>query len=139
MAFMTYVLLYGLFKGLGSASFTPDVIIQAIWRCLLLHLIETGLVKFGVNMMSVPLPFLDIFAYTGYKYVALCINVASRVLGGTVSFLVTMFTASMLAYFILKAMAAVIPPATTTGPPRHLMLVAFAALQLVIIILLSWL
>ena len=136
---MTYVLLYGLGKGLGSNAFTPDLIIQAIWRCLLLHLLETGLIKFGVNLMSVPLPFLDIFSYTGYKYVALCINVISRLLGGTISFLVSMFTASMLAYFILKTMAAVVPPATTTGPPRHLLLLAFAAMQFVVIVTLSWL
>ena len=135
---MTYVLLYGLGKGLATSTFTPDVIIQAIWRCLLLHVIETGLIKFGVNLMSVPLPFLDIFAYTGYKYVALCINVISRLLGSTVSFLVSMVTAGMLAYFILKTMAAVVPPATTTGPPRHLLLLGFAAMQFVVIITLSW-
>jgi protein transport protein YIF1 len=139
MAFMTYVLLSGLGKGLGSTGFTPDVIIQAIWRCLLLHLIETGLIKFGVNLMSVPIPFLDVFSYTGYKYVALCLNLISRVLGSTVSFLVSLFTASMLAYFVLKTMAAVVPPATTTGPPRHLLLLGFAALQFVVIITLSWL
>ena len=139
MAFMTYVLLSGLSKGLGSTGFTPDVIIQAIWRCLLLHLIETGLIKLGVSLMSVPLPFLDVFAYTGYKYVALCINMLSRVAGGTVSFIVSMYTACMLAYFILKTMAAVVPPTTTTGPPRHLLLLAFAAMQFVVILTLSWL
>lgn len=139
MAFMTYVLLSGLSKGLGSTGFTPDVIIQAIWRCLLLHSIETGLIKLGVSLMSVPLPFLDVFAYTGYKYVALCINMLSRVAGSTVSFIVSMYTACMLAYFILKTMAAVVPPTTTTGPPRHLLLLAFAAMQFVIILTLSWL
>jgi hypothetical protein len=139
MAFMTYVLLYGMAKGLVSEGFTPDVIIQGIWRCLLLHLIETGLVKLGVNMMSVPVPFLDILSYTGYKYVALCINVVSRVLGGYVSFVVSMYTALMLAYFMLKTMAAVVPPQTTTGPPRHLMLLGFAAAQFLVILMLSWL
>lgn len=138
MAFMTYVLLYGLGKGLMSTGFTPDVIIQGIWRCLLLHLIETGLVKLGVNLMSVPVPFLDIFAYTGYKYVALCLNTVSRLFGGYVSFVVSMYTATMLAYFMLKTMAAVVPPATTTGPPRHLMLLGFAAAQFVVILILSW-
>ena len=139
MAFMTYVLLYGLGKGLGATGFTPDVIIQGIWRCLLLHLIEAGFVKLGVNLMSVPVPFLDIFAYTGYKYVALCINLVSRLLGGYASFVVAMYTASMLAYFMLKTMAAVVPPATSTGPPRHLMLLGFAAVQFLVVLMLSWL
>jgi hypothetical protein len=109
---------------------------QAIWRCLLLHLIESGLVKFGVNLMSVPVPFLDIFAYTGYKYVALCLNTISRLFGGYVSFVVSLYTAVMLAYFMLKTMAATVPP-NTTGPPRHLMLLGFAAAQFVVILILS--
>lgn len=139
MAFMTYVLLYGLGKGLMSTEFTPDVIIQGIWRCLLLHLIEAGAIKFGVKLMSVPVPFLDVFAYTGYKYVALCINLLARLLGGYVSFFVSMYTSCMLAYFTLKTMAAVVPPATATGPPRHLMLLGFAAIQFVVVLTLSWL
>jgi hypothetical protein len=97
------------------------------------------LVKFGVNLMSVPVPFLDILSYTGYKYVALCINTVSRVLGGYVSFVVALYTAAMLAFFMLKTMAAVVPPATTTGPPRHLMLLGFAAMQFVVVLILSWL
>jgi hypothetical protein len=36
MAFMTYVLLYGMGKGLISTGFTPDVIIQVryLLRCV---------------------------------------------------------------------------------------------------------
>ena len=139
MAFMTYVLMYGLGKGLGATGFTPDVIIQGIWRCLLLRLIEAGFVKLGVNLMSVPVPFLDIFAYTGYKSVALCINLVSRLLDGYASFVVAMYTASILAYLMLKTMAAVVPPATSTGPPRHLMLLGFAAVQFLVVLMLSWL
>jgi len=139
MSFMTYVLLYGLGKGLVSTAFGPDVIVNAIWRCLVLQLIESAMIKFGVNLMSVSTPFLDIFAYTGYKYVALCINFISRALGSTVSILVSLVTAGMLAYFILKTMAAVVPPQTTTGPPRHLLLLGFALLQVVVILTLSFL
>lgn len=86
--------------------------------------------------MGVYVPFLDIFAYTGYKYVALCINTLSRLLGGYASFLVSLYTAVMLAYFMLKTMAAVVPP-VTTGPPRHVMLLVFAAAQLVVTLILS--
>jgi hypothetical protein len=146
MAFITYVLLYGLGKGmrLEAASFSPDIIIQSIWRCLVLQLIETCLIKFAVNMLSVTLPFSDVFAYSGYKYVGLCINTLSRVLGGTVNFVVALYTTGMLAYFVLKTMAAVVPPATsnggpTTGPPRHLILLAIAGVQFAVMLILSWL
>lgn len=136
---MTYVLLYGLGKGIVSSNFTPDVIIQAIWRCLILQLLEAALIQFGVNLMAVSIPFLDIFSYTGYKYLALCINMLSRTLGGTINFLVSLYTASMLSFFVLKSLAAAVPTTTTTGPPRHLLLLGFAAMQFVLILLLSWL
>ena len=140
MSFMTYVLLYGLGRGLGSSdTFTPDTIIQAIWHCLILQSIEAGLIKFGVNTLSVTVPFLDVFAYTGYKYVGLCLNTLAQVFGGTIHFVVTLLTALMLAYFVLKTLAAVVPPVTQTGPPRHLLLLGFAAMQFIVVFILSWL
>jgi hypothetical protein len=140
MAFMTYVLLYGLRAGVGSDStFTPDLLIQAVWRCLILQLLECGLIKFGVNMMSVSISFLDVYAYTGYKYVHLCLALISSLLGGTIKFLVVIYLAAMMGFFLLKTMASVIPATVTTGPPRHLVLLSFAAMQFVVVLVLSWL
>ncbi len=144
MAFITYVLLYGLGKGLrlDSSSFSPDIIIQAVWRCLILQLIESCIIKVAVNLLSVTLPFSDVFAYSGYKYVGLCINTLSRALGGSVNFVVSLYTAGMLGYFVLKTMAAVVPqnpPNGGGGPPRHLILLAVAGLQFVVMLILSWL
>jgi hypothetical protein len=128
MSFITYALLIGLRKGMSS-GFTPEVLIQSVWRCLILQLCETVVIKFGLSLMQVPLSFLDIFAYTGYKYVGLSINTIARALGGTFSLFVALYTCSTLAYFILKAMAAVVPATISTGPPRHLMLLGFAGIQ----------
>lgn len=140
MSFVTYVLLYGLRQGitLGSKAFSPDLIIQAIWRCLILQLIESGLLKFAVSLCSITLPFTDVFAYSGYKYVGLCVNTLSRSLGGTVNFLVSLYTAGMLAFFILKTMAAVVPPTVQSVPPRHLILLGIAAMQFLVMLILSW-
>jgi hypothetical protein len=132
MSFITYVLLVGLRKGMGGSGFTPEVLIQSIWRCLILQLCETVVIKFGLSLMQVPLPFLDVFAYTGYKYVGLCINTAAKGLGVTISFLVALYSCGMLGFFVLKAMAAVVPATTSSGPPRHLMLLGFAAVQFVV-------
>lgn len=139
MSFMTYILLFGFVKGFGQATFTPDVVIQAIWRCLLLQLVESGLIKFGLNLMSVSsIPFIEIFAYTGYKYVGLCIATVARLFGRVISTLVTLALAGLLAFFFLKSLAAAVPASTTTGPPRHLVLLGFAGLQFVVLLLLSW-
>jgi hypothetical protein len=90
--------------------------------------------------MSVSLPFLDVFAYTGYKYVGLCYVVFSLLLRlRVVQFLCAMYTAGMLGFFVLKSMAAVVPANTSTGPPRHLMLIGFAALQFLVASILSFL
>ena len=140
MAFMTYVLLSGLSLGLGTTSmFTPDVLIQGVWRCMILQLIECGIIKFGVNMMSVSIPFLDVFAYTGYKYVHLCVAIISSLFGRTIKFLVTLYLSAMMGFFLLKTMASVIPATVKTGPPRHLVLLSFAAMQFLVVLILSWL
>lgn len=128
MSFITYALLVGLRKGLGS-GFTPEILIQSVWRCLILQMCETVVIKFGLSMMQVPLPVLDVFAYAGYKYISLSLNIISRGLGGTFSILVALYTCGALGFFILKSMAAVVPATTSSGPPRHLMLLGFAAIQ----------
>lgn len=137
MSFITYVLLFGLCKGLES-GFTPEVLINAIWRCLILQCVECLVIKFGLSLMSVPLPFLDIFAYTGYKYVGLCINTVARFFGTTFNFISSTYMSLMLAYFVLKSLAAVVP-IQATGPPRHLMLLAFAGIQFFVALILCWL
>jgi len=91
-------------------------------------------------MISANILFLDIFSYTGYKYLILCINYISRLLFQfiTLHILITIITSIMLSYFILKTLAAVVPIGSTiTGPPRHLILLGIAFMQFVIIIILS--
>lgn len=127
---------------MNSKSFSPDVIIQAIWRCLILQLIETSIIKFGINMMSAHVLFLDIFSYTGYKYLTLCINYITKIIfynSTIINIIISSYTSLMLSYFVLKTMAAVVPVGSTTGPPRHLLLLGFAFMQFLVIITLSML
>lgn len=128
MSLITYALLVGLRKGMES-GFTPEVLIQTVSRCLMLQIFEVIVIKSGLRLMQVPLSFLDVFSYTGYKYVGLCLDTLARCLGRTAGFVIALYTSFALALFILKAMAAVVPAATTFGPPRHLMLLGFAAFQ----------
>ena len=54
-----------------------------------------------------------------------------------VAVLVAVYTCGALGFFVLKAMAAVVPLTTSSGPPRHLMLLGFAAIQAVVAFILS--
>lgn len=139
MSFISYVLLFGLCKGISGDEFSPELLIQAVWRCLILQGCEVLIIKFGLNMMNVTLPWLDVFSYTGYKYVLLIINTVARIFGRTFNFLSSLYSSYMLAFFILRTMAAVVPITTTAGPPRHLVLAGFAALQFVVVFILCWL
>lgn len=140
MSFITYVLMYGLTKGLGSEAFSPDIIIQAIWRCLILQLLESCLIKFGTNLLSVPIPFLDVFSYTGYKYVPLCVITLSKMLNGWLGGIVALYSSAMLAYFILKSVAAVIPAAAVSSNEsmRLAIVLGVGGLQLLLVLIMSW-
>jgi len=141
MSFISFVLLFGLCKGLGSAEFSPEILIQAIWRCFVVQLVEVGAIKIGLSLMQVSLPFLDVFSYTGYKYVGLCVNTFARAFGSTFSMICALYTTGMLAYFVLKSMAMVVVTpdgAASPGPPRHLMLLGFSAIQAFSALILNW-
>jgi protein transport protein YIF1 len=143
MSFITYILLYGFIKGINltSKGFSPDLLITAVWRCLLIQVLEIALIKFSLTMIGVSIPSLDVTAYTGYKYVGLSVNILSRSLGRFVSIMVLLYTSSMLGFFILKSLAAVVPQNTgvNNGPPRHLLIIGFAALEFCISLFLNWL
>ena len=105
-----------------------------------LQMCECFAIKFGLSLMGVSLPFLDLVSYTGYKYVGLSVNAVVIVLGSTIYFICTIYAAASLSFFVLKTMAAAVPHAGGGGgPPRHLMLLGFAGLQFLVLVLLSWL
>lgn len=140
MSFITYALLVGYVKGTHN-NFTPEVLIQAVWSCLLIQMIEIGVIKIGLSMLQTTLPFLDLFSYTGYKYTGLCITSLSRIFGSTFYFLASIYTSVAIAYFVLKTMAASVTPANQLPPgvpPRHLVLLGFALMQFLVNLLLCY-
>lgn len=147
MSFITYVLLYGFLKGVNSPSssaFSPDILTQAIWRCLMLQLIEAGGLKLGANILSIHVPFLDCYSFAGYKYVGLCVNTIARFVHGAFSVVISLYTSCMLAYFVLKTVAIAIPPSpnesssgTASASPRLLIILGFGVAQLVLSLFMS--
>eukprot|EP01084_Bolivina_argentea_P239720 402851_1 len=129
MAFITYVLVMGFIRG-KSGSFTPEVLIECTTAAVLTHLLETGIMKFGLHLLGAPASFLDLYAYTGYKFVALCINMLAGIALGTMAYYgALLYTGCMMAYFIMKVMANSVP----IGPAsRELLIIGFVAMQLVV-------
>lgn len=136
MAFASYILLVGLAKGVGGAGFTPELLLQTVWRCLFLQVVETFLLVFIISFKQVSAPFLDMFSYTGYKYVGLCINAVFKLFGFYFGLFSAVYTSTMLSLFVLHSFKSVIPSASTAGPPRHLVLLACMVLQFVVIFVL---
>ena len=136
MAFSTYILLVGFSNG-QSNKFTPEALIQAVYSCLIFQVFETFIIKFGLStLLQVHLPFLDLYSYTGYKYVGLCFCMLSSLLGTSIYFLFSVYTSISVSFFVLKSMAMAVPASNVNsgggGPPRHLVLLGFAATQLIV-------
>lgn len=134
MSLITYVLLCALLFG-SSGEFTPEVIQGVTTKCFVTQILEVLLIRFGFYSMQVhTTPLLDLFAYTGYKYLGLCINMLVGLLGfGRHGYYIGfVWTASSVSYFMLKALSDSIPTHTaSSGPKREIMIVAFAASQFV--------
>ena len=140
MSFVTYILLLGYIRGTND-KFTPEALIQAIWSCVLLELCEAGAMKLGLNMIQGNLPFLDLLAYSGYKYIGLCAVTISTIFGSSLYFLCCSYAAVSVSFFMMKSMASAVPAgnSTTSGPPRHVVLFIFAMLQFVVTFMLAYL
>jgi len=131
MSLITYVLLSAFLYG-SSGEFTPEVLPDVSTKCIATQIMEVLVIRFGFYAMQVTIPFLDLFAYTGYKYLGLCVNMLFGLLGfGRNGYYIGfIWTASSVSYFMLKIMSNCIPKHTASeGPKRDLMIMAFAGSQ----------
>lgn len=145
MSLITYVLLCALCYG-TAGQFDPDVLINVTSKCIVMQLLEVCLFKLGIYMtisnnnssgmssdsmdmkinpqvqqqqqQKLSIAFLDLFAFTGYKYLALTCNM---IIGYSLSvmlaktgnsgygqkgyYIMFLWTASSVSYFMLKTMA----------------------------------
>lgn len=137
MSLFTFVLLCTL--GYGTAGqFNPEVIPDVTTKCFATQVLEVLAIRFVFYLMRAPVNLLDLFSYTGYKYLGLVINLTVGLLASHFGFGIRGYyvcfgwTASAAAYFMLKTMANYLPIETARGgPKREVMVFAFAASQLV--------
>ena len=143
MSLISYCLLCALLYG-TAGQFNPEVIADVTTKCFLTQIFEVLIIRSGFYMMNAPIAMLDLFSYTGYKYLGLTLNmIIGLTLGhlgyGTSGYYASLaYTASAAAYFMLKIMAHNIPTETSSeGPKREVMVLAFAAMQAAIMWFLS--
>jgi hypothetical protein len=136
MSLITYVLLCALCYG-TAGNFNPEVIPEVCSKCFITQILEVILFRFGLYLLQTHVPILDLFCYTGYKYLSLCVNMMFGLLlghfvgfGARAYYAAFLWTASAASFFILKTMSNNIPVATAAaGPPRGVMILAFAGSQ----------
>ena len=137
MSLITYCLLAAFCYG-TAGQFNPEVIADVTTKCFVTQIFEVLVIRFGFYMMQTPVAILDLFCYTGYKYLGLTCNMLSGLLLGHLGYGVFGFyftflwTASAATVFMLKTMSNNVPKETAaTGPKREVVIVAFAASQAV--------
>lgn len=147
MAYISYCIVACYATDTDAVIFTPDALIQSLWRCFLIQLCELGLIKLGCSLLSFSnIAILDLFSYTGYKYVGLFVSALvgvtfARVLGNWLFAIVALYTSVACGYFTLKSFAACVPKESqgSGGPPRHLVILGVAGIQAVVSLVLNWL
>jgi len=110
MAFVTYVLILGYMWG-AAYKFTPEVLGTTASRGLFALTIEVCLIKMVFYLLNIgSLPFLDIAAYCGYKFVGIVVTIIGGFIFGSYGFYVLLVTTSLfMAIFMVKALRGVIP------------------------------
>lgn len=137
MSLITYCLLCALTYG-TSGQFNAEVIVDVTTKCFVTQVLEVLLLRFGFYLMQAPVQILDLFSYTGYKYLGLTCNMCFGLLLGHLGYgmsgyyITLLWTASAASFFMLKTMANNIPTETAaSGPKREVMVLAFAVSQAV--------
>ncbi len=134
MAFVTYVLVTGYAKGTAN-TFTPEVLVDVTSSCLVMQALEMAAIRLGLYLLQAPASLLDLLAVTGYKYVALNVNMLLGLNLGPRAYLAAMlYTGLATAYFALKTFAQAVrlagPRDLAAAPVRvELMVLGFALLQ----------
>lgn len=107
---------------------------QVTSSCLVAQILEIAVICLGLYMLQAPVNFLDLVAFTGYKYVALNINMILGITMGTAVYTVAMlYTGLSISYFVLKSIAQAVKRGyhvPTGGPIRpEFVILGFAGLQ----------
>lgn len=128
MAFVTFVLMTGFIKG-TAGKFSPDVLQSVMSSCACTDLLLMGLMYAVFFFMQASVPTLDLLAYTGYKYLPLCVTALLTLgLGDAGYYLGNVYCAGALGFFSLKSFAQAVKGGVDQQQ-RSFLVLACAALQ----------
>jgi hypothetical protein len=120
MAFITFVLVAGLVKGVGDA-FHPDVLVAAASAALAAAALEVFLVRAALYTFAADaaVPLLDLAALAGYKFPGLVVNaLAGLALGRAGYYAALAYTAAAAAFFAANTLRAAVAPPDAVLAPR---------------------
>ena len=83
--------------------FSPDVITKDASYCLVMQLIEIGVLAACLYVLNSSISFLDLVSFSGYKYVPLVINtVVFQLLGSVAYYVSLLYTGVAVSYFTVS-------------------------------------
>ena len=106
MAVVTYILLSGLNAGLTS-NFRPQILGESASRAILVTLFDFLFIKLGCYVLNIqgPNQFVDILAFTGYKFVGVILTITVGVIGfkGPLWMMVFVYAFLANAFFLVRS------------------------------------
>ena len=117
MAFVTYILLSTLLAGLQGA-FRPELLGLTATNAFAVVIIELLLLKLGTYLLNISneSQWLDLVAYSGYKFVGIIVTIALAALttggkgtGGYIGWSVFAYTYMANAFFLVSSQHSIVP------------------------------
>ena len=109
MGAVTFVVIVSFVKG-AAMKFTPEVLYEVSQHCAFMQVMEIIVLKLLLYLLGhskAQLGFFDILAFTGYKYVGLCVNMlVAYCVGWWVYYPVLLYTGFSMGYFIVQTFKA---------------------------------
>ncbi|KAL1990964.1 hypothetical protein VTN49DRAFT_5468 [Thermomyces lanuginosus] len=127
MALVTYILLCAVMAGLRG-SFHPELLGSITTTALAVVIFEIICLKVAMYILSISndSQLLDLFAYSGYKFVGIIVTLLaagiltpSRGTGSWVGWIVFIYTFLANAFFLLRSLKYVLLPDTTGDAPMR--------------------
>ncbi|TYZ63288.1 hypothetical protein PybrP1_009077 [[Pythium] brassicae (nom. inval.)] len=139
MGFLTYILIVGYSKG-TSNQFSPDVIGKDASYCLVMQLVEIGVLAACLYLLNSSVAFWDLVSFSGYKYIPLVVNtVVYQLLGPIAYYVALLYTGIAVSFFTLNCMkGSVAEPTEETRTFRNYLLFGVSCLQLVLVCWISY-
>nr|CCA20329.1 conserved hypothetical protein [Albugo laibachii Nc14] len=139
MGFLTYILIVGYTKG-ASNQFSPDVIGADASYCLVMQLLEVAILASFLYLLNSSVSFLDLIAFSGYKYTSLVIDTICYQLFGSLAYYASLiYTGVALSYFTLNCMKGSVPePTNERRSLRNYILFGVSCLQLILVCFISY-